>query len=242
MKDYPFVPSSNSRQGIVQRKEKRETGKELGSFCEAFGLCKIEAPYTSRRKSQKASSSNSNPYKRSSRNKPSHNPDNTSKNQNSMNHIVCYKCGRIGHKANQCYNKEKVNELFADNPDLQSKLLSLLLYETSSNDKEEDGFIHQLDNSDNDSPNSVCVITSNKDQKEFLFDLIGKIPDPDLQREYLGKLKDIILDSDKPRFNLKTNSLKQVLEKYPSQNIFKNITTEELQTDINELKAQVSLL
>ena len=50
----------------------------------------------------------------------------------------------------------------------------------------------------------VNVITTTKSQKEFLLDLIGQIPNGNLKKEYLEKLKQLILDEDDktPKFSL----------------------------------------
>ena len=40
--------------------------------------------------------------------------------------VLCYKCGKPGHKAFRCRTEQKINELFAYQPELQKKLLALL--------------------------------------------------------------------------------------------------------------------
>jgi len=70
----------------------------------------------------------------------------------------------------------------------------------------------------------VNVITTTKSQKEFLLDLIGQIPDGNLKKEYLEKLKQLILDEDDktPKFSLdaSTSSLTTIYKQFPTPNPF----------------------
>jgi len=81
---------------------------------------------------------------------------------------------------------------------------------------------------------------------EFLLDLIGQIPDGNMKREYLEKLKELILeDKDKgPKFSLNSpsSSLSNIYKQFSIPNPFQQITTKDLQTEINELKKQVKYL
>jgi len=55
----------------------------------------------------------------------------------------------------------------------------------------------------------VNVITTTKSQKEFLLDLIGQISDGDLKKEYLEKLKQLILEEEEdktPKFSLNAST------------------------------------
>ena len=49
--------------------------------------------------------------------------------------MVCYKCGKVGHKSFRCKMEKKINELFAEDSQLKSKLLTLSIQE---NEKEFD--------------------------------------------------------------------------------------------------------
>ena len=87
---------------------------------------------------------------------------------------------------------------------------------------------------------SLNVIAS-KPQKEFLLDLICQIPDVNTKREYLEKLKGIILEEEgkRPTFELgpsTSSSLTQIFDRYPITNTYQQITTKQLQTEINDLK------
>ena len=86
-----------------------------------------------------------------------------------------------------------------------------------------------------------------KPPKEFLLDLIGQIPDIETKREYHEKLKGIILEEEeKPlKFELgpsTSSSLTQIFYRYPITNPYQQVTTKQLQTEINDLKTQVCFL
>ena len=45
--------------------------------------------------------------------------------------IVCYKCGKVGHKVFQLQTEQTISELFSREPELQKKLLALLTKDAS---------------------------------------------------------------------------------------------------------------
>jgi len=77
-----------------------------------------------------------------------------------------------------------------------------------------------------------------------LIKLIGQIPDVDIKKDYLQRLKDLILEEEKaPKFDFGSSFFfNQIFENYPIPNPFQPVTTKQLQTEINELKGQVRLL
>ena len=90
---------------------------------------------------------------------------------------------------------------------------------------------------------SFNVIT-NKSQKEFLIDLIGKISDPETKKEYLENLKGLILEEENNSFriNPEISTFSKISERYFVPNPCQLVTTKELQTEVNELKTQVCLI
>ena len=82
--------------------------------------------------------------------------------------------------------------------------------------------------------------------KEFLLHLIGQISYGNLKREYLEKLKPLILEEgDKsPKFTLNTLSSSQtsIYKQFPIPNPFQQLTTKELQQEINQLKTEIKYL
>jgi len=158
---------------------------------------------------------------------------------------VCYKCGKTGHESFQCKTEQKINELFSEEPELQKKLLSLLIQDKS--EVEDDYYSETSTDSEYEpSPITTLNVITNKSQKEFLLDLISQIPDGQMKREYLEKLKTLILEEkDKgPRFSLNgpSSSLSNIYKEFPISNPLQQITTKDLQTEINELEKQVKYL
>ena len=87
---------------------------------------------------------------------------------------------------------------------------------------------------------TINVITKDIDKK-FLLDIIDKIDDPKIKKKYLTKLKYIIYQenqlSDSQPF-----SLNKIFEKYPTQSLFKQVTTGELKNEVKQLKSQIKEL
>jgi len=221
----------------------------MGSFCEAFGITKIVAPSaackkTLKRKAQpkfKRPLSQPKPFVKKEQPKlaPKKKPHPAKKKKP----IVCYKCGKVGHKAFQCKTEQKINELFSGDPDIHKKRLVVLTNETDN----KDGYYSKSSN-DSEYETSLMLslnVLSSKPQKEFLIDLIEQITDPETKREYLEKLKGIILkEEDKsPKFNFQTfASLSQIYNRYLISNPYQQVTTKQLQTEVNDLKSQVRIL
>jgi len=91
--------------------------------------------------------------------------------------------------------EQKINEIFSEDSIMKAKLLSILIQDTTDKSVEENDYYSESTNSEYESSllPVVIVITTTKSQKEFLLDLIGQIPDGNLKKEYLEKLKQIII-------------------------------------------------
>jgi len=74
---------------------------------------------------------------------------------------------------------------------MKAKLLLVLIQESTDKSEEENDYYSESTDSEYESSPFyvVNVITTTKSQKEFLLNLIGQIPDGDLKKEYLEKLK-----------------------------------------------------
>ena len=87
--------------------DKSNTRSEMGNFCEAFGIEKIEAPSTQKKRIIKGKNLPQRPFRPKPTAKPSlpvakpkHKPQSSKKQTKKP--IVCFKCGKPGHKSFQC--------------------------------------------------------------------------------------------------------------------------------------------
>jgi len=143
--------------------------------------------------------------------------------------------------------KQKINELFAEDTQMKAKLLLVLIQEQPDNSEEENDYYSESTESEYESsPLPVLNVITNKSQKEFLLDLIGQISNGELKKEYLEKLKTLILEEEDkgPKFSLtaSSSSLTNIYKQIPIPNPFQQITTKELHHEINQLKVEVKHL
>ena len=108
---------------------------------EAFGITKIEAPSSKAKRAKKdVHKWFKRPTKPPNDSPPAFNSKPTSSKKKSAKKkaVVCCKCGEPGHKTFHCKIEQKINELVADQPELQKKLLAILAKNSSNSDKEVD--------------------------------------------------------------------------------------------------------
>lgn len=131
----------------------------------------------------------------------------------------------------------------------KKKFTKLLISETeTSSDNESIYSINEIEDSNDSSSESqeysdnLCMCKQinfiTKNDKQILLEIIDKIEDPEIKKEYLLKLKEIVTKEEKFT-NPETYNLNRILEKYPTQSLFKQITTRELQTEIKQVKTQI---
>ena len=154
--------------------ERAQSRKEMRNFREAFGVTKIKAPSTVRKRfNKKRAQTNGHLGPNHSLKDPRQKQSLDQKEKPQRNNIVCYKCGKTGHKSFQCKTEQKINELFSGEPELQKKLLSLLIH--SKSEDEDDYYSGSSTESEYESsPIPSLNVLTNKSQKEFLLDLIGQ--------------------------------------------------------------------
>ena len=222
--------------------EKKQSRKEIGCFCEAFGIEAIRAPSTKKKiKKQfsifsKDKSKNSYPsYYRKKRGKK--NLGNFQKSNKAFK-IFCYSCGKHGHKANACTTKKNIQELYINNSELGDKISKILLQTaepTSSSSEKEDDEILQTNDQTSDSESLISsgpfkcinVLTDKEKTVEFLFDLVDKIQDKEIKRETLLKLKIMVLGETStskykesiPIPQIEPFNISKLLENYSSKEI-----------------------
>ena len=117
-------------------------------------------------------------------------PKEKPKRNNPKKPIVCFKCGKPGHKSFQCKTEQKINELFSGDPELKQKIHALLINQSEA--EPEDCYSESSSDSEYESsPIPTINVITNKSQKEFLLDLIGQIPDGDLKKRIFRKIESI---------------------------------------------------
>jgi len=127
----------------------------MGNFCEAFGIEKIEAPSTARKRIIKKKAPPNRPFRPKPKAtptqtpaKPKPKPKGKGPQKTAKNPIICYKCGKPGHKSFQCKTEQKRNEIFAEDSQMKAKLLSILLQNTSDNSEEENNYYSESTDSE----------------------------------------------------------------------------------------------
>jgi len=231
--------------------------KELGSFFEAFCLPKLEVPSVEKRR--KTQLNKKKPYTTRNSNYKKLSSKKTTPIKKTDNTNTCYKCGKLGHYAKNCKVKKKLNEICAEHPDIQEKLIALFELKDTPNQSEnsssssdyEDNTINELesDSSEYSSGNEssrlcykcINVITTNNSEKEFLLDLIEQIQDTALRKEYLQKLKGILLKEDLLEPPHKVN-INKIFETREISNILKAVNIQDLKNEVNILKEQIKNL
>ena len=93
--------------------------KEMGSFCEAFGITGIRAPSTEKKYKQKMI-----PYKKYKPKKYKHPKGHSNEDYYQSKRITCYKCGKSGHIASKCKSKgkNKINGIIDNLSDIDSNI------------------------------------------------------------------------------------------------------------------------
>ncbi|KAK9665855.1 hypothetical protein RND81_14G141000 [Saponaria officinalis] len=169
------------RQNLTER-------NQLGDFCDQFG---IDMPYPSHKKRKTFKDSNSKPFYKRKRNKPfikRNQYDKPGKNpvtpyfkrnfkNKPNNKIVCFKCNKIGHYAQDCWTKKSISTLEIDDT-IKDKLYKLFLksdseeIDSSSSNNE----IKKMDNDSyfSDSSDSTCEPCPQIDNIDNLNEPINK--------------------------------------------------------------------
>ncbi|XP_027934064.1 uncharacterized protein LOC114189651 [Vigna unguiculata] len=178
-------------------KEKSQSRKELGTFCEQFGI-----PGCSTKKTRKVVKQEQFPSTRPKNSRPkfrrSRKPFQSKKSKTqtrppTTKSIICYNYRKPGHTSKYCRLKRKLSNLNLE-PELEEKINNFLvetseeesdpeLSEENLNEIQED---EQESSSDNENIPTVNVLTKEQD---LLFEVINSIPDPNEKRTYLNKLK-----------------------------------------------------
>nr|KAJ0185598.1 hypothetical protein LSAT_V11C900485610 [Lactuca sativa] len=248
------------------KKDRINSKNELGNFCQQYGYQPLNGPSTSKSKVFKKRSSKyfrkkkynlPENYKKgkdyASKSKKPYRLNYKKSKRKSKDIIICHKCGRNDHTANNCYAKTKINELNVSE-DLKEQIRKIILNTDSDSDDSISDFqtndLNILENTTSSSEDSdICecigkchcnnlinVITSSsinvlsQDDKDLLNSL-DSIKDKNIQelliKQMLNKTNNIT-PANNQNFNLKN-----IYERFTEA---KPISMQELQ---EELKIQI---
>ncbi|KAG4963172.1 hypothetical protein JHK82_039843 [Glycine max] len=235
-------------------KEKAQTKRDLGSFCEQFGLpaCpKQKKKQTSRKEAHDHKPANNRRFsKRRYSQKPSTSREIENPKQKIKSKITCYNCGKQGHISKYCRLKKKLRNLNLE-PSIEEQINNLLI-ETSEEETETEtsssvlsdenlNLIQQDDQlSSTDDDGQINTLTREQD---LLFEAINSIPDPQEKKVFLEKLKETLEVKPRQKDFITNNKfdVSNILKRLENSST-KPTTIQDLQTEINNLKREVKEL
>ncbi|KAH0665125.1 hypothetical protein KY285_026331 [Solanum tuberosum] len=237
------------------KKEQSSSRKELGSFCRDFGFItppdKIQKDKKgkSHKKKSRRRDDSTRPKKKKSR----------SKRPNDAKVDVCWTCGKSGHKANECRSKtkkKKINLLNIDE-ETKGKLLAILdePFSESSGASDEYSDDEDIDldyDSDASQLGKDCTCTEafctcdstpqirvlSDHSKEALFDVIQHINDNEARNRFLLELKNLLLNTDKPKTRpiIEPFSMRQIMNRSESHS---EPSISDLRYEVYNLKEEI---
>ncbi|KAG5587355.1 hypothetical protein H5410_047789 [Solanum commersonii] len=233
---------------INSKKSNLSLEKNLGSFCRDFSFItppdkikKDKKEKSHRKKSQRRDDSTRSKKKK-----------HRSKRPRDTKLDVCWTCGKTGHKASECRSgvkKKKINLLNMDG-ETKGKLLDEPFSE-SSGTSDEYSDVEDIDldyDSDKSQSGKDCTCTEafctcdstphirvlSDHSKESLFDVIQHINDNEARNRFLLKLKNLLLNTDKPK-------PRQIIELFSMKQIM-NLSDNHSEPSISDLCHEVSSL
>ncbi|KAH0660551.1 hypothetical protein KY289_029299 [Solanum tuberosum] len=237
------------------KKEQSSSRKELGSFCRDFGFItppdkiKKDKKEISHRKKSRRREDSTRPKKKKSR----------SKRPIDAKLDVCWTCGKTGHKANKCRSKTKKKKINILNTDEETKgkLFAILdePFSESSGTSDEYSDDEDIDldyDSDVSQSGKDCTCTEafyssdstphirvlSDHSKEDLFVVIQHINDNEAGNHFFLELKNLLLNTNKPKTHLiiEPFSMKQIMTL--SDNHFEP-SISDLHHEVSSLKKEI---
>jgi hypothetical protein len=241
-------------------KDKKKAKYEMGNFCEQYGLPSV-APSKKHKKSRKHEEyrKHKKRFKRFNRRsfklndfykKDKRKPKKRFKN----NKDGCYKCGKSGHFAKDCKAKETIKQLKVSNEEKENLIRMLEIKDTEPSDYESEISLSEsycscsstkssLDISlgcNNTCCKTISVMTKEEEQEELLLDLISKIENPELKRQYLEKLRKLLTKKEVSKSKSQEISLSNTLKRFDKPK--EQITIKDLQLEVNQIKSEIRIL
>jgi hypothetical protein len=169
----------------------------------------------------------------------------------------CYKCGKSGHFAKDCKAKETIKSLKVSNEEKENLIRMLEIKDTEPSDYEsevsssENSYCSCSSNKSESGPDisfgcndSCCktigVMTKEEEQEDVLLDLISKIENSELKRQYFEKLRKLLTKREVNKSKSLEISLSNTLKRFDKPK--EQITIKDLQLEVNQIKSEIKLL
>ncbi|KAH0763372.1 hypothetical protein KY290_019445 [Solanum tuberosum] len=222
------------------KKEQSSSRKELGSFCRDFGFItppdkiKKDKREKSHRKKSRRRDESTKPRKKKFR----------SKKPNDAKVDVCWTCGKTGHKANECRSKTKKKKINLLNIDEETKGTSDEYSDDEDIDLDYDSDVSQS-GKDCTCTEAFCTCDStphirvlSDHSKEALFDVIQHINDNEARNRFLLELKNLLLNTDKPKPRpiIEPFSMKQIMNRSDNHS---EPSISDLRHEVSNLKEEI---
>ncbi|KAL5166154.1 hypothetical protein HKD37_18G051167 [Glycine soja] len=202
-------------------KEKAQTRRDLGSFCEQFGLPACPKQKKKQNPIKESHGNKTLNKKRFPRRKYSHKPS-TSKEADTPKpkikpKIICYNCGKQGHISKYCRFKKKLRNLNLD-PTIEEQINNLLIETSdeetknasSASSKENLNLIQQDGQPSSTDDEDIREINTLTREQDLLFEAINYIPDPQEKKVFLEKLRKTLETKPRPKDFITNNKFDDV--------------------------------
>jgi len=242
-------------------KDKKNAKYEMGNFCEQYGLPSV-APSKKHKKSRKYEEYRKYKKmfkrfkKRSFEPNDFYKKDKKKPKKKFKKRDGCYKCGKSSHFAKDCKAKETIKQLKVSNEEKENLIRMLEIQDTEPSEYESEpssskNYCSCSSNKSKSGPdinfgcNDTCcktisVMTKEEEQEELLLDLISKIENPELKRQYLEKLRKLITKREVNKFKSLEISLSNTLKRF--DRLKEQITIKDLQLEVNRIKSDIRIL